>query len=393
LIHKSLEKEIISENDAKIMSKEQALQLIFAPGFSTAQEVTDISGRGVGMDVVRSSIQNLGGNVNIDSEVGLYTKIEFRIPLTMAIISALTVKIKQGEQFSTYAIPQTCISELVQINTKNVNNIKSVYNTLVFKIHGNILPLVFLSNILQSDYNNKSIDKEGLLDKSIVFISVDDKKFGIIIDEVIETQEIVVKSISHVFEQLKSISGATILGDGSVILIIDAAQIANIINFQQVYKASEQVLQDISQANQNETDSRQVDLLTFKTDETKCKSVELSNVDRLEEFMPQNIEHANGIYLIQYRGDLIPLYSFDQNFKPESTKQDQFIPTIIIRKNGQFIGLITHQIEDIVQYDGEFKEIGKHDYIKGVSVVNGRTLDIINTDYLFDYFNHETKVS
>jgi two-component system chemotaxis sensor kinase CheA len=206
-------KGIISPEEAKSLDDREAMELIFAPGFSSAETITDISGRGVGMDVVRTNIKNLKGSVSIQSEIGKGTRFILSLPLTLAIIDALMVNVS-GE---TYAIPLDAVSETTKIEAErltDVNNRKAV------TLRGEVLGIVTLSELLGLEGTTE--DDEVL---SVVVIHDNDRRLGLVVDRLLERQEIVIKPLGEYLGDLRGISGATIMGDGSVVLILDPHEI------------------------------------------------------------------------------------------------------------------------------------------------------------------------
>ena len=197
------------------MDDREALELIFAPGFSSAEKVTDISGRGVGMDVVRSNIKNLKGSVSVTSELGKGTKVTLSLPLTLAIIDALMVMVSGN----MYAIPLDAVSETTKLSAKRLTDVNS---RKALELRGEVLGIIELSEILELPPNK---DKRELL--PVVIINDNDRRLGLVVDRLLERQEIVIKPLGAYLNEfeLRGISGATIMGDGSVILILDPHEI------------------------------------------------------------------------------------------------------------------------------------------------------------------------
>jgi len=215
LKNKALEKGIITETEARQMTKEEAFGLIFKPGFSTAQKVSNISGRGVGMDVVKTNIEKLNGTIEVSSEINKGTTIMLKIPLTLAIIQALLVKVTK----EFFAIPLVSVVETVRINKDDINKVE---NRDVLRLRDSIIPLVYLGDALGIGKNKKTIDSKEIY---VVVVAVAEKKIGLVVDKLIGREEIVIKSLGHYLTNIKSISGATIMGDGSVTLILDIPSI------------------------------------------------------------------------------------------------------------------------------------------------------------------------
>ncbi|MFG0267287.1 MAG: chemotaxis protein CheA, partial [Rhodopirellula sp. JB055] len=219
---KAIEKSIITEQQAQAMDEQSVCNLIFAPGFSTAEKVSNVSGRGVGMDVVKTNIEKIGGTLDLESHAGLGTTIRIKIPLTLAIIPALLVKCADNR----FAIPQVNLMELVRLEGENATSkIERIQNAPVYRLRGQLLPLVDLRSILGKSTPDQSENQENSA-INIVVLRADDQQFGLIVDRINETEEIVVKPLSHQIKDIAVYSGATILGDGSVALILDVLGIA-----------------------------------------------------------------------------------------------------------------------------------------------------------------------
>ncbi|MBZ0243541.1 MAG: chemotaxis protein CheA, partial [Bacteroidales bacterium] len=210
---KAVEKEIISAETIQQMSTRDAFQLIFLPGFSTATVVSNVSGRGVGMDVVRTNIQNLKGMIDIESELGTGTTFIIKLPLTLAIIQGLLVKVKA----ETYALPLSSVVEVVAID---INNVYTVNRQEVIRIRTEVLPIIRLDNAL-----GVTTDKEDLEDRYVVVVGLGMQRIGLVVDELLGQQEIVIKSLGEYLGTIPGIAGSTILGDGRVIMIIDVAEL------------------------------------------------------------------------------------------------------------------------------------------------------------------------
>ncbi|MFW6005121.1 MAG: chemotaxis protein CheA, partial [Desulfonatronovibrionaceae bacterium] len=210
---------IITEEKAQNLEDQEAVDLIFAPGFSTAEEVTDISGRGVGMDVVKNNIKNLKGSVLVSSQLGKGTKFVITLPLTLAIIDALMVKVA-GQ---TYAIPLDAVSETTKIEAAKLSEIN---NRKAVTLRGEVLGLAELAELLELEINNQ--EREVL---PVVIIIVGDRRLGLVVDTLLERQEVVIKSLGEYMGEQPGISGATIMGDGSVVLILDPHEIYKIATY------------------------------------------------------------------------------------------------------------------------------------------------------------------
>ena len=217
LKQKALEKGLITQTESRQMSNEEAFALIFKPGFSTSKTVSNISGRGVGMDVVKTNIEKLNGTIEVKSEIGKGSEIVLKIPLTLAIIQALLVKVTK----EFFAIPLVSVVETVRINKDDINKVE---NRDVLRLRDSIIPLVYLGDALGIGKNKKTIDSKEIY---VVVVSVAEKKIGLVVDKLIGREEIVIKSLGSYLINIKSISGATIMGDGSVTLILDIPSIVS----------------------------------------------------------------------------------------------------------------------------------------------------------------------
>ena len=210
---KAIEKGIITPENAVELSTADTYNLIFLPGFSTAQIVTNVSGRGVGMDVVRTNVQKLKGTIDIQSEVGKGSKFIIKLPLTLAIIQALLVE--AGKEI--FSVPLDSVIEVVRVEK---NEIASVGSHEVIRIRDTVLPLTRLSNVLGSSQNGSQVNWIY-----IVVIGLAEQRLGIIVDSLLGQKEVVIKSISEYLGTIKGIAGSTILGDGRVIMIVDVSEL------------------------------------------------------------------------------------------------------------------------------------------------------------------------
>ena len=198
---------MLTEDAAQVLSDEETCNLIFIPGFSTAKEVTDVSGRGVGMDMVKNSITSLGGIIKIESTLYVGTKITLKLPISMAIIQALMV----GLNKKIYAIP---LSNVVTTLNVKEEDMKTIKGTKVTVMNGKVLPLLSLADLFEEPYNNGS-------NTNVVVVEKNEQHTGLIVDSLIDQHEIVIKSFDDTLKQFEGFSGATILGDGNVVLIMD----------------------------------------------------------------------------------------------------------------------------------------------------------------------------
>ncbi len=356
---------LASEAEVEKMPEAQIHKFIFAPGFSTATNVTSVSGRGVGMDVVRTNIDQIGGTVEVKSVVGEGSSFLIKIPLTLAIVSALIVE-AAGDRF---AIPQLSVVELVRAQTNSEHRIERIKNTPVLRLRNKLLPLIHLKKLLGIDSTGSSEPEDGF----IVVTQVGKQTFGIVVDGVFHTEEIVVKPMSTKLRHISMFSGNTILGDGSVIMIIDPNGVA-----QGIGNSTVSVEEDENEAQRNASTAKTLSLLVFRAGSPELKAVPLSLVTRLEEVDCKKIEHSNGRHLVQYRGHLMPLVRVndDVRVRTEGTQ-----PLLVFTDNGHSMGLVVDEIVDIVEDKLDIEVSSDVAGVLGSAVVKGQATEIIDVGY------------
>jgi two-component system chemotaxis sensor kinase CheA len=367
---KALSNGIATEEALAAMSEKQIAQFVFAAGFSTAEKVTSVSGRGVGMDVVKTNIQKIGGTIDLDSTWGKGSKVSVKIPLTLAIVSVLIVE-THGQKF---AIPQINVLELVRSAPNSTVHIETINNALVMRLRDKLLPLAVMSEVLGFESNHDElINKETY----IVVCKVGAYDFGILVDRIFDTEEIVVKPVSEILKTLSIYSGNTILGDGSVIMIVDPSGIARTISNVDISSKAEE---DIRHVESNK--ERSVAFLSFLLGNGAPKAVPLELVSRLEEIDVKDIEVAGDKPVVQYRGDLMRLITLDDEF---SLPNSGMVDVIVFGYDKKVIGLVVNEIVDIVQAPLDIKITSKaakeHGYL-GSMVISGKTTDVVDIGYL-----------
>lgn len=351
------------------MSEKQIAQFIFAAGFSTAEKITSVSGRGVGMDVVKTNIQKIGGTIDLDSTWGKGSKVAVKIPLTLAIVSVLIVETHNQK----FAIPQINVVELVRAAPGANVRLEMINDSLVMRLRDKLLPLAIMSEILGFPCNHKELLEREIY---IVVCRVGSYDFGILVDRVYDTEEIVVKPVSDILKSLSIYSGNTILGDGSVIMILDPNGIARSITNVEISEREE----DAAKAA---IDSQNmIGFLSFTLGTGAPKAVPLELISRLEEINVKDIEVAGDRPVVQYRGDLMRLITLDDEFKmPNSGTVD----VIVFGYDKKVIGLVVDEIIDIVKAPFDIKlsskEAKRHGYL-GSMVISGKTTDVVDIGYL-----------
>jgi two-component system chemotaxis sensor kinase CheA len=362
---KVVEKGLASEAQLAAKSEAEICNFIFAPGFTTAAKVTSISGRGVGMDVVRNNIEQIGGTVDLKSVSGAGTTFTIKIPLTLAIVSALIVE-AGGERF---AIPQLAVLELVRAGNSGEHRIEHIKDAPVLRLRNKLLPLVRLKEVFRLG----QCDSENGF---VVVTQVGSQVFGIVVDGVFHTEEIVIKPMSSKLRHIPVFSGTTILGDGSVIMIIDPNGVAQALG--RAAAAAARAEKSELQGREEEVDEDTVSLLVFRAGSQQPKAVPLSLVTRLEEIDCRKIEISDGRHLVQYRDQLMPLLRVD----PESSlKKEGAQPILVFSDQGRSMGLLADEIIDIVEQRLDIEVSSDRPGLLGYAVIKGATTEIIDVGH------------
>jgi two-component system chemotaxis sensor kinase CheA len=359
---KVVENGLASESEVEKMTEAQIHKFIFAAGFSTAAAVTSVSGRGVGMDVVRTNIDQIGGTIDVKSVPGEGSSFTIKIPLTLAIVSALIVE-AGGDRF---AIPQLSVIELVRAQSNSDHRIERIKDTPVLRLRNKLLPLIHLKKLLKMEGAAEAEPENGF----IVVTQVGNQTFGIVVDGVFHTEEIVVKPMSTKLRHINMFSGNTILGDGSVIMIIDPNGIA-----QSVGSAATQASEEAEEAQQASHMEKTVSLLVFRAGSQQPKAVPLSLVTRLEEVDCKKIEFSNGRHLVQYRGQLMPLVRVTDEC---SVRTEGAQPLLVFSDAGRSMGLVVDEIVDIVEDKLDIQVGSDTMGVLGSAVIKGQATEIID---------------
>jgi two-component system chemotaxis sensor kinase CheA len=291
VLAKAVERGLVTQEQAAEMTEREALQLIFLPGFSTASAVTTVSGRGVGMDVVRANVEKVGGSVELESKVGVGTTLRLRVPLTLAIVPALVVR--SGGQ--SFALPQTTLVELVYIPTRDAAQVvEKVGASEVYRLRERLLPMVWLDRLLGL---KSATDKHGFY---MAVLEAEGCKYGLVVDDLLAPEEIVVKPLSAVLREIGLFSGATVLGNGTLALILDIAATAARAVVKPVIEDEEEQAAEAKQKDERS-------FLVFEDRARERTALPLGVVERIESVPLSQIEYANGRALLQYRGELLQL--------------------------------------------------------------------------------------
>lgn len=359
---KAIAQGLVAEADIDKLSESQIHKFIFAAGFSTATTVTNVSGRGVGMDVVRNNIDQIGGTIDVKSVKGVGLSFTIKIPLTLAIVAALIVE-AGGERF---AIPQLSVIELVRARSGSEHRIERIKDTTVLRLREKLLPLARLCNLLGGQ-------AEGDLESGyIVVTQVGGQIFGIVVDKVFHTEEIVVKPMSSKLRHIAMFSGNTILGDGSVIMIIDPNGAAQAIGSSM---SSHVAAQEAGQAAPAATAVQSTSLLMFRAGSAELKAVPLSLITRLEEIDARKIEMSNGRHMVQYRGHLMPLITMNDavNVKGEGAQS-----LLVVSDGTRSMALVVDEIVDIVEDRLDIQVASDNAGVIGSAIIKGQATEIID---------------
>ena len=368
---KALQRGLVSSEQASRMSDHEVIRLVFLPGFSTAEKISNISGRGVGMDVVKTNIEKIGGQVDIQSKVGEGTTLKIKIPLTLAIIPALMVAGSDGER---YAIPQVSLLELVRLEGAQAHaGLERIQGAPFYRLRGNLLPLVSLDAAFE-----RAAAADPFKDVvNIVVLKADDRQFGLVVDAIHDTEEIVVKPLGKQLKGIESFAGATIMGDGRVALILDVMGIAQ--RARVVSEVRDRRLSDGETADESaDAAANQQTLLVCRVGESDRMAIPLELVARLEEFEVSSIERSGDQDVVQYRGEIMPLLDLARVFTGRPTNEGELRQVVVYAEGGRSVGLVVAQIVDIVSERIEVQRRVARPGIVGSIVLQGRVTDLID---------------
>ena len=357
---------LVSEADVEKLTEAQIHKFIFAPGFSTASKVTSVSGRGVGMDVVRNNIDKIGGTIDVKSVAGVGLSFTIKIPLTLAIVAALIVE-AAGDRF---AIPQIAVVELVRARAGSEHRVERIKDTAVLRLRDKLLPLARLSQLLGTDPEPGDVES-GF----IVVTQVGSQSFGIVVDSVFHTEEIVVKPMSSKLRHIAMFSGNTILGDGSVIMIIDPNGIAQSLGST---VTSQMDADEAADTRHAAADEQTTSLLVFRAGSTQPKAVPLALITRLEEIDARKIELSNGRHMVQYRGQLMPLVSMNESVR---VKGEGAQPLLVFSDGARSMALVVDEIVDIVEDRLDIQVGSDNSGVLGSAIIKGQATEIIDVGH------------
>jgi two-component system, chemotaxis family, sensor kinase CheA len=363
---RAVERNLLTPEQAARMNDREVANLVFLPGFSTAATVTNVSGRGVGMDVVKTSIEKIGGSVDLQPRPGQGTTLRIRIPLTLAIIPALIV-VTGGDR---YAIPQVNLLELVRLEGEQARTaVERIHDTPVYRLRGDLLPLVDL----RSELGLAAPEQESDV-MNIVVLQADDRQFGLVVEGVSDTEEIVVKPLGRQLKGIATFAGATIMGDGRLALILDVlglAQQARVVSPDRERPA----LTSIAVSDAGEEGSQALVVLRVGGDRV---ALPLSLVARLEEVPATAVERSAGQEVVQYRGQIMPLVHVADTLGRARPEPAEVLQVVVHSTAGRNVGLVVDEIVDIVEERLVVERVATRHGLLGSAVVQGRVTDLLD---------------
>jgi two-component system chemotaxis sensor kinase CheA len=386
---KAVERSLLTAEKAAQLSEREILNLIFLPGFSTADKITNVSGRGVGMDVVKTNIEKIGGTVDVQSTPGVGTTVKTKIPLTLAIIPGLVVC--SGDK--RFVIPQVSLIELVRIDGDPARTgIEMVHGVPVYRLRGRLLPLVYLDRELKIEKKSTGDTSETDGVSNMVVLQADGRQFGLIVDEIRDTEEIVVKPLDRRLKGLKTFAGATIMGDGMVALILDVmglAQRASIISETHDRTAAGAASEEKDEGIEKQT------FLVFAGPDDARMAVPLGALARLEVFPAAHLEKSGTESVIQYRGKILPLVYLRAALQERRQRERHpqvpgavtiaaldAIQVLVCNHEGNAVGLVVERIVDIVEDRAEVKSTSTRKGVLYAAVIQERVTEILDLEVI-----------
>jgi two-component system chemotaxis sensor kinase CheA len=377
---KAVERKVVTAEVAATLSDHDLANFVFLPGFSTASAVSAISGRGVGMDVVKTNIERIGGTVELQSTPAAGTTIFLKIPLTLAIVPALVVT-DDGERF---AIPQSCLQELLRIEPASLANaIEQVHEAPVIRLRDTLLPLVFLRELLHQrrPFTDASLSDRAGTALHIVVVRVDGRTLGLVVDEINDAEEIVVKPIADVLKRTRVLAGATILGDGRVGMILDPLGLARAaglaVGAERPAFAPSAVPPPVLAARR---------LLVVEPRSGWRVAVPLERITRLEAFASASIEHGGYRDVVQYHGSLLPILQLAHVLDPRSRDESwpEHVPEVVFDDGAHHVALGVSNILDVVDESPDPSPVSGRPFVRASAVSNGRVVDLLDVDAVLE---------
>ena len=365
---KAMARGLVTKEELSRMKPKDIFRFIFQPGFSTAESLSSVSGRGVGMDVVHTNITAIGGSIELESTLGKGSKIHLQIPLTLAIIPALMIRAADR----SFAIPQSSLKELILLSRDDFSLIESFDGTEVFRLRGELLPLLRVRELME-------LPEEELDHLFVVVLGIGDNKFGLLVDEVDDTEEIVVKPLAKFFSKVRLFSGATILGDGSISLIVDIDALGQMANLRGG------VQNDINNSSISRTMAASTALL-FDLGKEEVFGVQLSQVSRLEEIKIEDLEFSGEQEVLQYRGGILPVVRLSRHMDvKEGFSDTDRLTLIVFGLYGREAGLLVRNIIDAHPLQGDLDTTVIEDpFLLGTMNFNDQVILMLDGMLIFD---------
>ena len=366
---KAIDRGLLTPERAETMSDRELINLILLPGFSTAEKVTNVSGRGVGMDVVKTNIERIGGTLDIQSNPGQGTTLRIKIPLTLAIVPALIVKTCDDY----YAIPQVSLLEVVRLEKQRAGEeIEFIHDFPVYRLREQLLPLVYLDE--QLGLRPRRTRGDAQQDVNIVVLQAEDRQFGLVVDAVTDTQEIVVKPLAQHLKNISAYAGGTIMGDGTVALILDVIGIAQ--KSSVLTEHRDKMISDKASI-EAQADGISESLLIVDTNEGTRAAIRLSTVSRLEEFEVSKVEKSGQSHVVQYRGEILPLVALNNAYGSITDASGDTLNAVVYSSGEQRIGVVVGRIVDIVHERGNSKTPESR------RIIADRVTEVVDLDKIF----------
>ncbi len=378
---KAVERAVVTADQAARMTEREIFNLIFLPGFSTAEKVTNVSGRGVGMDVVKTNVERIGGNVDVQSTPGRGTTVRVKIPLTLAIIPALVVTCA-GDR---YAIPQVSLLELVRLEADEVaKGIELVHGAPVYRLRGRLLPLVYLNQELKLENSTREVaTSDGVV--NIVVLQADERQFGLVVDQINDTEEIVVKPLRKQLKTVKTFAGSSIMGDGRVALILDVLGLAQRASV--VTETRDRSLTEKAAETAGTEEGKQTFLLFAGPGDSRM-AIPLSTLARLEEFPVAQVEMSGSQWVTQYRGQILPLIRLTIALEERRNRLRALqappaadsgpIQALVLNHEGRSFGLVVDRILDIIEDRADVKSAATRANVLYSVVIGERVTELLD---------------
>jgi two-component system chemotaxis sensor kinase CheA len=384
---RGIERGLVTPERAELMSNSEVASLIFLPGFSTADAISTISGRGVGMDVVKTNVEQVGGTVEVDTRLGQGTTFILKMPLTLAIIPALVVRCADAR----FAIPQVNVIELVRLNSAK-QALEWIHGAPVFRLRGKLLPVVFLEeamggHVMPPSANDNS-DDEDAPSRFLAVVQGPGRQFGLVVDAVLDQQEIVVKPLPKLLAEIGAFAGATLLGDGRVALILDVLGIAQRARI--VAELREDPMLERARQQEQRPRGMRTLLLLQGPDDTRL-AVPLEEVSRLETIDVNDIESGGQHQVLQYRGEILPLLRTAELLPERRARmrndvvekaEPKTLTVVVLGKPGRTLGLVVEDVLDVVETTTELRRVGCRKGVVGTLVVQNRVTEVIDLTWL-----------